>query len=963
MNPTLRRLLVSTVAVTLSLAPAALAQEPLQAAFTAAPEPPRLGESVQLTATSTGGSPFAPITHTWDLDGDGEFDDAEGNVTKTRFDSGGAHVVRLRASQPVDGVLRTSVAERTFVLEGPTATPTPTPTATATPVQTPVAPPNQPPVARLDRECTRHGQLTLCALGIAFQGAPKTISAAPSSDPDGQLVLYEWDLDGDGTFERATGTTPTVTHTFEPKPRRTIAPAVREWTVSVRVTDDAGAQATTSFTVTVKPPKCVKEVKVGAFTATGTCLRDYGGQHRSTEPVSLNGIAIEPRDGQWVTISKDKIASKRARVSMNAGGTYATLINGEFEWEPDGKQLKGFKLDPNAKVNGLKVTGVQGTPGLVGTQARVKVFVALPAQFGGATSGDPVTLGGTATASSGAFSFTVPSAALGPIGLQELKVSYDGVNLWEVAARVKLPAPAAVDIKGGVGIRSNGKFAYGEAEAKWDNGGLALGGPLPVFLERIKFRIEIDPPESDCVPMVGVKPIPWPDFLGPRPANLAKTVDFGRPTFAMCGTVALTAGPAVGGKAAARVTAGLGWATYADRPWVLRARGDLELVEVKVAEVAFAVHGDGYITAYGKFRWGVDGVASISGGLSLEMLKTKFNATARVDACIELVDWCAGARAIISSRGIAACLEIDLGFGDWTPGVGYYWGKGFPRGYFDGCDIGDYRVAISRPKAAAAQFTGEARTVDLGAGLPGTSLLIQGAGAPPKVTIAGPGRTITAGAGPKTLGEGFVLIEDPRTNSTQVLIAKPAAGRWTITPQFGSAAITEVLAADGLAEPEVSAKVVRPGVLRYAVKPVAGQKVTFVERAGEAGGEIGVARGEKGVLRWTPAAGAAGKRRLVALVEQDGELRREVDLGAYQAPKAQKPRAVRGLKVRAGGARWKPLRGAAAYTVQIKLRGGRTLVKQVRTPKVAFRGRAARVTVQAVSPTGITGPRTAARRP
>ena len=63
---------------------------------------------------------------------------------------------------------------------------------------------------------------------------------------------------------------------------------------------------------------------------------------------------------------------------------------------------------------------------------------------------------------------------------------------------------------------------------------------------------------------------------------------------------------------------------------------------------------------------------------------------------------------------------------------------------------------------------------------------------------------------------------------------------------------------------------------------------------------------------------------------------------------------VRGLKVTRGGAKWKRLPGAAAYTVQVKLRGGRTVVKHVRRPQVAFRGKA-RVTVRAISPSGITG--------
>lgn len=36
---------------------------------------------------------------------------------------------------------------------------------------------------------------------LGNEGSPITLDASASSDPDGTIVLYEWDLDGDGTFE------------------------------------------------------------------------------------------------------------------------------------------------------------------------------------------------------------------------------------------------------------------------------------------------------------------------------------------------------------------------------------------------------------------------------------------------------------------------------------------------------------------------------------------------------------------------------------------------------------------------------------------------------------------------------------------------------------------------------------------------------------------------------------------
>ena len=62
-------------------------------------------------------------------------------------------------------------------------------------------------------------------------------------------------------------------------------------------------------------------------------------------------------------------------------------------------------------------------------------------------------------------------------------------------------------------------------------------GPLgPIFIQRIKFRVEVSPKKSECVPHLGVE-----DVEGP--ADTSGGYDFGVPTFALCGEVGLTAGP------------------------------------------------------------------------------------------------------------------------------------------------------------------------------------------------------------------------------------------------------------------------------------------------------------------------------------------------------------------------------------------------------------------------------------
>jgi outer membrane protein assembly factor BamB len=63
-------------------------------------------------------------------------------------------------------------------------------------------------------------------------GEEVTFDAEGSRDPDGEITTYEWDVDGDGTFE-TTGSR--ISHTYA---------SAGEYQVRLRVTDDAGRTAT-----------------------------------------------------------------------------------------------------------------------------------------------------------------------------------------------------------------------------------------------------------------------------------------------------------------------------------------------------------------------------------------------------------------------------------------------------------------------------------------------------------------------------------------------------------------------------------------------------------------------------------------------------------------------------------------------------------------------------------------------
>jgi len=84
---------------------------------------------------------------------------------------------------------------------------------------------------------------------------------------DGSTLTYDWDMDGDGTFE-VTGGTETVDHTFD---------TAGDHTVRVRVTDGENRTATANASVTVTEPAEVDPVAdLGAYPDTGTAPLSVG---------------------------------------------------------------------------------------------------------------------------------------------------------------------------------------------------------------------------------------------------------------------------------------------------------------------------------------------------------------------------------------------------------------------------------------------------------------------------------------------------------------------------------------------------------------------------------------------------------------------------------------------------------------------------------------------------------------
>ena len=170
------------------------------AQFSYSPQSPLAGSSVSFTNQAS--DPDGEIQkYSWDFDGDGNEDSSAPNPSFT-FPSEGTYSTKLTVTDS-DG-------------------------STATTSQTmSIAQPNQSPSA-------------------AFSYSPdapranRAVSFAnQSSDPDGQIVSYSWDFDGDESAD-ASGANPTYAF-----------PAQGTYTASLTVTDDNESTATTSKNVTV----------------------------------------------------------------------------------------------------------------------------------------------------------------------------------------------------------------------------------------------------------------------------------------------------------------------------------------------------------------------------------------------------------------------------------------------------------------------------------------------------------------------------------------------------------------------------------------------------------------------------------------------------------------------------------------------------------------------------------------
>ena len=246
--------------------------------FTFDPALPRKGQTVNFSSLAT--DPENRVQSiTWDLDGDGQYDDAAGLTTQTAFTDPGNHTVRLRIDD-LDGGSHT--VSKTIAIS------------------------NDPPVASFTIDLTE----TLSLVRVTF--------TSTSTDPDGSIADIRWDTDNDGSFDDGSDVESTRIFT---------SPGLK--TVRLRVTDDNNVSSIASRTVNVlnRAPSAVIDAPTAApknttvtFKSTST---DLDGSIAKTEWDLDNDGAFDDSTSTQPTKSFSTTGPKtvRLRVTDNLGVT------------------------------------------------------------------------------------------------------------------------------------------------------------------------------------------------------------------------------------------------------------------------------------------------------------------------------------------------------------------------------------------------------------------------------------------------------------------------------------------------------------------------------------------------------------------------------------------------------------------------------------------------------------------
>ena len=935
---------------------------PLAPSFSVTPASGALtGSSVSFNATGTTGG-RGPLTYAWDF-GSGSFT-GSGQTTTHTFTTPGSYTVRL---QVTDAVGRTATTSQTVQVDAPLS---PSFTVSSSPQ---------------------------AATPVSFSAAGTTGGRAP--------LTYAWDF-GTGTF---TGSGQTTTNTFA---------TAGSYTVRLQVTDALGRTATTSQTVTVAV-QCLKTVTVGLAqeTTSGCITPNSDGTFTTTNAVSLNGIPFPaPAAGHPIVLTSPTTAHPGGQFSDNSVSLVLdgfTVYTGSVSWNlpaatgSNPGTVATLSVPSGAKVKGLPVIGTVslafGKDSSGTYYSAFPLHVQLPAAFKTGPSGAAPTVTGDASLrvdSAGVhydgLKVQVANAWVGDLQVKNVCFSYvpggasgavspcsiptlggqpfiqcgsnPNANRWDGNAVITLPTPskATVALFGGV---SNGSLANLGGFA--DNLGTSVPIAEGVFLTRVGFGLCLTPPPLQLKGVVGVSALPQ------------------------------------GGSSAVTVNGSFDFTDT--NPWSLNLSGEVTSEGIDLGGGSLTMYPTGLALFDVHSNFSLARIVTVSGDVNgwLWPAIRQFSLAGSAHACISSL--CASASAVLSTVGVAGCLNLGSftyytlarnsnwhWYAPWRvhwvshtvhieAGFGYRWHASSPSLFGGSCDLSDYSATLAADIAAGRGFT-------VPAGTGAIAVRIGGKGSVPVVSLKAPNGTVInppASGTSQRLANAGAYIENPDDNSTSVLLIKPAAGRWTITPATSSSPITTIQTAVSQ-PPAVALGAVQPVGggrygLHYAYALPAGETMQLFVR-GPHNGEQSLGRasgrpcthnqsapGRSGRLcqnvTFTPLAGPAGVRTVVGLLSRHGMPGSTVTIATFKLSKPVVPKGPKvKLAIKRGGLAitWSRVRGATSYAISVALGDGSTL-SLTATKRSAFVAGAAsnlpaKVQVWALGSTGITGRPGSAKR-
>src|SRR5919109_2083671 len=277
---------------------------PPEPSFTVSNATPLIGETVNFSSTTTdpdGDGEAGGVAWDFNYDGTTFDEDATGPTASTSYTSPGTRTVAMRVT---DGTVNDDTAQ-TVIATNPVTVTNSLPNASFT---------VSPNPAQL-------GQT------VNFNGA-----ASDDPDPGGSITTYEWDLDGDGSFETSTGGTATTSRTYNSPARLT---------VRLRVTDNNGDSGETTRSLRINAPPAAQ------IGAPSPAVPDPG------EQISFSASGSSDSDGSISSYQWD----------FNYDGT--------FNAEASGQTTTHSYPTAGNKTIRLRVTDNDGAIGEVGLALRV----------------------------------------------------------------------------------------------------------------------------------------------------------------------------------------------------------------------------------------------------------------------------------------------------------------------------------------------------------------------------------------------------------------------------------------------------------------------------------------------------------------------------------------------------------------------------------------------------------------